>query len=80
MASRHVKLDGPECQRFAPVETWEELLHLHKESKKMQSSRCPSPLPGHVPPCSHGGQGTTANLAYRPPRTGSTHTHQKSQK
>ena len=70
MASRNVKLDGPEYA--APVETWEELLHLHKEAKKLQSLS-----PSLV--CNPG----IAGVSVQQPSgmgSGSVHTHQKSHK
>lgn len=70
MTSRNIKLEGPEFVSLPAVETWEELLQLHKESEKQTSALSSSSLVAAV-----GG-----SHAHRPPhRTGSStaHTHQR---
>lgn len=78
IASRHVKLGGPESP--TAVETWEELVHVHKESEKQSSSPAlchTDAVLGFTPAAA------AAAISHWPLRTGSgiTHcTHQKSHK
>ena len=73
MASRQIKLDGPECVSLPAVETWEELLQLHNESEKQLSATSSSSFAAAV-------GGTHAHLPSHGTGSSTAHTHQKPHK